>query len=149
MVPSCGASNPPRKRVVYPMPPAYPCEDERATITATPLGYLLEGIDWLCCEGAGDRGRQGDETRQPDRSLIVVGRHMRRQLQLLRIQRVDGGRTGWKSADRGGGFVAGRDDWRGRATGTTHAPILWIVGGCRHEKARKAGAGSAGFRAPE
>jgi hypothetical protein len=142
-VPSCGASNPPRERMVYLVPPAYPCEDERATIAATPPGYLLEAIDWPCCRGAGDRGRQGDVTRRPDRPLIVVGRHIGRQLQLLQIQRLDGGRTGGKSPDRGGGFVAGCGDWRGRAMGTAHAPILWIVGGCRHEKARKAGAGSA------
>ena len=37
-VPSCGARNPPCERVVYPMPPACLCEDERATIKATPLG---------------------------------------------------------------------------------------------------------------
>ena len=54
-VPSCGASNLPRKRVVYPMPPDYPCEDERATITETPFGYLLEGIDWLCFRGLATR----------------------------------------------------------------------------------------------
>ena len=55
-VPSCGASNLPRKRVVYPMPPDYPCEDERATITETPFGYLLEGIDWLCFRGLATEG---------------------------------------------------------------------------------------------
>jgi len=41
---------------VYPMPPDYPCEDERATITETPFGYLLEGIDWLCFRGLATEG---------------------------------------------------------------------------------------------
>ena len=55
-VPSCGARNLPRKRVVYPMPPDYPCEDERATITETPFGSLLEGIDWLGFRGLATEG---------------------------------------------------------------------------------------------